>query len=435
MAGESENQNNEGQSNNEGGNQNASVENITVHNYADTIDSLKEFMSPDTVKEAAELANKMVGIKPAKKTEGSQEEEQQEEQQEENAEEQEESQEEEQQEEEQEEGSENAEGKDTTKKGEKKPEKKDDQNQNQGKKSVLGLNKNKAQKNDLVIENEEQLKAGIKSKFGMDLKNGIKDMPKFFESAQQWRKEAQESGTIKKEYEEFKGLIGVLPAEVIESIKLFHNGEDYMKAFDGKPRFNFTMPVEKQDIKKLVTHYFPNKFKDEDFTDENPSQALEIAKEAAIEKYNTHKTNIETQRATVIQNAAVRTEAVKTSLASSVTSLSEAFPDVEKEPLDEISSILEGGPEKVMAEFYNKDGTVKKDAAIKMMMAKYGIDEIERMMELSANIAESRVNEEIVSRSADRKKPLQTGNKKKEVPVEVQKQVDELRSTIKQNTF
>lgn len=292
--------------------------------------------------------------------------------------------------------------------GEKKPA--ETKSEGQEPKSVLGLNTKKTTKaaDQIIIENPEQILDVVKKDFGQEYK-GIEELPKFFESAKKWRNDSQAYEKTKSEYDNILSVLENTPEELIEGIKLFHSGEDYMKAFQNRPAFNFDLPAEKQDVNALVKHYYPNEFADEDFNEGNESSALKIAKQASIDKYNYTKTARDNERVTREQNASKQLESMKSSVSGSVNYLKQSFPDADQDVISDISNTLEGGIQKVAELIYNNDGTVKPEAAEMLMMMKHGKSEISRMMKIAANQAESQANEDLVTRGADTKKPVKTG--------------------------
>lgn len=287
--------------------------------------------------------------------------------------------------------------------GEKKPEEKKPEQQVE-KKSVFGLNKAKGKQQDIVVENLDQVLDVVKSKFGIEAKE-VKDLPKFFESAQKWRADAQKAETLEKENSNYKNILEGLPGEFIDAIKMHYDGEDYNKAFANKPKFDYNKGFEKQDIKQLVDHYYPGKFTEEDFTDEEPSSALEIAISSAKDKFNIEKQSIDSRRATETDRANKRLESFKSSVSGSVEHLKRNFPDMTNDDIQDVKSVIEGGPNTILSFFMNQDGTIKQEAAEMLAMAKHGKNEIERMMEAASNQTEGRINEELVTRGADGPKP------------------------------
>ncbi len=296
--------------------------------------------------------------------------------------------------------------------GQESTEKKPDDKKPEGNepKSVLGLNlKNKGKSPEAVtIENPEQILDVVKKDFGQEYK-GIEELPKFFESAKKWRNDSQAYEKTKAEYDNIVNVLENTPSDILEAIQKYHKGEDYMKAFENRPAFNFDLPVEKQDIEALVKHYYPNEFADEDFKEGNETPALKIARQASIDKYNYTKSTRDNERATRESNATKQLESIKSSVSGSVNYLKQSFPDADQDVVTDISKTLEGGIQKVAELLYNNDGTVKPEAAEMLMMLKHGKSEISRMMQVAANQAESKVNEDIVTRGADTKKPVRTG--------------------------
>lgn len=316
--------------------------------------------------------------------------------------------------------------------GKKKPEEKNSGDQE--KKSVFGIgNKKTDPKKQMTIETPEHILEAVK-KFGVEAKD-IKELPKFFDVAQKWREDSQKLGTVQKEAENFKQILEGLPAEMIQGIQAYYKGEDYTKVILSKPKFDFSQPTEKQDVKALVNHYFPNEFTDDDFAEETPSKTLEIAKKASIDKYEIEKQRYSERLSREQENATKRLEAIKSSVNGSVNSLKQDFPDVDEDTVGEIQSILEGGPEKVFEFFFNSDRTLKQDAAKRLMLAAHGESEIKRMMDVSAHVAETKVNEEILTRGADRPSTKKTTTAAEQLPPELRKQIDELKGIKKTTTF
>jgi len=303
------------------------------------------------------------------------------------------------------------------------------------KKNPLGLGKKKESKSDIVIEKPEQIVEVINKKYGQNLKD-FKDLPKFFESYDKTRVVAQKAETLEKENEQLKELWeSKLPAEFLDAAQAYFRGEDHIKVFtSAKKPFDLKADPEKQDIKALVNHYFPEKFSDDDFTDAEPSQALQIAKEAALDKFKVEKQLHERNSAEVAQRTKQALEAQKAAADSSLTALKQSFPDMEKENFMQIETLIKGGQQAVASFFYNKDGTVKPDAAKRLALAIYGEEQIAEFMEISAIQAESRVNEDLLTRGADGPKPKQSGAAPTEqISEETKQKLDELKRIIASN--
>jgi hypothetical protein len=286
-------------------------------------------------------------------------------------------------------------------------DKKDDKAANEYK-SKFGLKKPGGEKKvePIVIETPDQMLGAIKTTFGMELKAPA-ELPKFFEVATGWRKDAEKLKTVEGTHQQILAEIEALPEEFHDAFQRMSSGQDWREAFTQKPKFDFNVPAEKQDVKALVEHYYPGKFTEEDFTSEEQSPLLEMAISTSKDKFTIEKTTYDNKRASVADETTKRLNTFKTSLAGSVNYLKQNFPDTEQDTVKSVSSILEGGPQSVIGFFFNKDGSVKQEAAESLMMAMYGKEEIQGMMEIAQHSRETQINEELLTRGADRPAPVQ----------------------------
>lgn len=303
------------------------------------------------------------------------------------------------------EGDEGEEEKEAIEKSSKKDEKKDDKQKSE-KKNPFGLKNKQDKKSDIVIENTDQILEVVKSKFGQDIKD-IKELPKFFETTSKWREDSQKLESVTTEKEKYESILSNLPDDIISSMEMYFNGKDYTKAFDGKPKFNFDVPVEKQDTKELVSHYFPNKFSEEDFAEETPSAALEIAISASTDKFKAEKQLKDAQRAKVAEDAQKSIDLYNASVNGSVNHLKQSFPEVDENEVKNIRKILEGGANAIVAHFCNPDGTLKETTAESLMFAIHGKSLIADYAEAESHVTETKINEELLSRGNETRKPKQ----------------------------
>jgi len=319
---------------------------------------------------------------------------------------------------------------------EKLEEKKEEENVVQSK---FGLGKKKGE--DLVIENEEQLLGIIKKDFGQDIKD-IKGTGKFFETAKDWRTKATQYDETAKKLKETEDALIALPETIIQSMQAFYKGEDYKKPFAESSNLDYEKPAAKQDKVEMIKQYFPTQFKKltadeiEAIKDGEIPEKVEPLLEASAEKFNTQVESRNAQRATQMERAKQYEKAYKQSVSSSVEHLEQSFPGVDKEIVTEASQILSGGMKELQKLFLNNDGTLKKEAAKFIMLAKHGEEEMKKLATISAHKAESKANEDILTRGTDKPTPKKNGAGQGEgakVSKEVQKQVEELGKVYGQN--
>lgn len=288
--------------------------------------------------------------------------------------------------------------------------------------SAFGIKTKKAKKGaDINFEKIEDLYPQIKSIAGLDIKDK-KDLNKFFETVNKFRSDSQKLGTeLEKEKEEktaFKAIFEGLPENFVGAIDAYYKGEDWKKIVGDVPKFDFNKPIAKQDVNELVKHYYPGKFKDEDFEAEEKSDALKIAQDASKNQFITDQKARETERAQRTEKATKELEGRKVSVKSSAKYLKQSFPDVLPEAEAEIVAALTGGPNEVAKMFFDKNGNCKEEAAELLMFAKHGKSELTRMMNAASRRAETVANEDILTRGADTpgagvKKEGNQGNKGK----------------------
>jgi hypothetical protein len=109
--------------------------------------------------------------------------------------------------------------------------------------------------------------------------------------------------------------------------------------------------------------------------------------------------------------------------------LEQSFPGVDKEVVSEANQILSGGMKELQKLFLNNDGTLKKEAAKYIMLAKHGEEEMKKLATISAHRAETKANEDILTRGADKPNPKKGGNGNDGAPKiskEVEKQINDL---------
>lgn len=274
------------------------------------------------------------------------------------------------------------------------------QQKEEGEQSAFGLKKDNKKQEDIKIEKFEDLLPVVNKELGLSLKDN-KEIGKLFEVTKGWRADSQKLKDTNEELDKMKGIFENLPENFIRGMQAYYDGKDWQKEVGNVPKFDFGKPVEKQNVKDLVSHFYPNKFKDEDFDAETPSEALQIAIDASKDKFVTEKTNRDNLRVTESTKASARVEAYNNSISGSVDNLKKSFPDIIPEAEADISGILKGGPAEMVKLFVDSKGNVRKEAAELLMFAKYGKTEMMRMMGAASHIAESRANEDILTRGAD----------------------------------
>ena len=279
-------------------------------------------------------------------------------------------------------------------------------------------------KKEVAFENFDQVKSTIKKDFGIDVKDE-KDFGKILNSSKKWREDAAKVPELEEKITQFNDIFEKMPDSLLNSVKAFFNGqEDWDKEITSRPKFDFNKPVEKQNVENLVNFYFPGEFTKEDFDNDEKPSGLKIAEKAAKDRFLSDKREIESASAAQLRMSEMRLTAKKASIASSLNTLKQSFPEIDKAEEKRLTKALESGD--ILSLFTNKDGSYKPDAAKKLFLAEYGESAIENLMKVSAKRAESKANEDILTRGADKPKPEKGGAVNEEKSVEVKKVIDSM---------
>lgn len=281
------------------------------------------------------------------------------------------------------------------------------------------------------IENMEQFKAAAKKTLGIEIKSE-KDLAKVINSTIKWREDSQKLGEVQETLSNFEKMLDETPAQLIDALKAYHSGaENWQESITKMPSFDFKVPVDKQDEKKLVANYFPGEFSDEDWTAEERPKALTIAIKSSREKFSTDKRELESLSAAQIKDANDRKEAKVGSISGSLDSLKNSFPDLDKTDVNGIKKIMEGGD--IASLFFNKNGTYKPQAAKMIMLALYGEEALNRVTKAVVKRTETKVTEDLLIRGPENKNPANrsgAGGQKPAVDQNTAKKVGEFTKGI-----
>jgi len=275
----------------------------------------------------------------------------------------------------------------------------------QGSKSLFFGDKKKKKEAtpELKFENNDDW-ANVAKSWGVEVKEA-KDFNKVVGTVNKWRDAAQKLPEVEKQAEEIKGLLENLDPDLLEDVKTYYRGEDWRKGREKEKPFDILKPVEKQDTKKLIDHYFPGEFTTEDFEMDEKPKALEIAEKSAKDKFIAEQNNYNSKRATEIEKGKQRLALKAQSIDGSVKNLKQSFPDADNTIISSVKKTLESGD--IDSLFFNKDGSYKQEAATRLMLAMHGEQELRNMFEIESGKIESRVMEEVVTRGADKPRPQQ----------------------------
>ena len=264
---------------------------------------------------------------------------------------------------------------------------------------IAKANNQQAQK----IETFDAAFAAIKDDFGFEIKTP-QDLIDKSKTIKNWRSDSQKYAELDKQYKDVIGTLEVLSDDAKQVLLAEVEGRDWRDSLPSKSNIDYSKPVEKQDLKSLVSEYFKDKFSSEELEEiDNPSRELQIAIEAAKDKFVSTKSVRDMAIKNEVENARKQKEAFDASVTSSMSRVQEVLPFfTDKSKLIEIENQLKDlqpmARTPIASTFFNSDGTLLPDAASRLALAQYGQTIIDALVKRVAQQAESKTTEAFVQR-------------------------------------
>jgi hypothetical protein len=266
---------------------------------------------------------------------------------------------------------------------------------------IFGITKeSKVEKEvELTFEPTKEMKKFIESKYG------VKDVAKFFSSADTWRNQAQEVTETKRELELLTSDLQAMPPEIRQAVSLWANGDDYTKAFNQNERLDFSSDFSRQDPENLVQHYLSEQYdellerlENGKIDDDEFEDRLKMLAGSTKRMFNTDKQALDEEREQFTQRQKNEFQMTKKSALLSVENLSKAYPNFSKTEVAKIRNILVEG--KIDNLFTKADGSYNEDAAELVAYAVYGKKMLESVKKVAERRGESKANQRIVDTSS-----------------------------------
>jgi hypothetical protein len=272
----------------------------------------------------------------------------------------------------------------------------------------------------LTFEPTKEMQKFIESKYG------VKDVAKFFSSADTWRNQAQEVSDTKRELELLTSDLQAMPPEIRQAVSLWANGDDYTKAFNQNERLDFSSDFSRQDPENLVQHYLSEQYdellerlENGKIDDDEFEDRLKMLAGSTKRMFNTDKQALDEEREQFTQRQKNEFQMTKKSALLSVENLSKAYPNFSKTEVAKIRNILVEG--KIDNLFTKADGSYNEDAAELVAYAVYGKKMLESVKKVAERRGESKANQRIVDTSSKQlRKQKVSGNEQNFSSKEVQ---------------
>lgn len=282
--------------------------------------------------------------------------------------------------------------------GKKEPEKKDkdkkpdsnnadvvDDNNDENIDDETGLLKNTSKSKPFSFSNFDDVKKFVKTDIGIDTeKEGWESS--FKESISKWRKDSQSKKEVEEKVEntqKFFQIIGSNHPSLAAAIKAVAAGEDPDKAYQGAlSAIDVTKNFDDYEPKRVLKHYFPETFSDEDFKnreDFDDEDEYKVAQTkikshlaSARKLYDVEKSTELARRAGKQTEQQRLAEEYDKSVIGSVKVLKESFPELKDKAISTTEKILKGGDDAILSVFREKNGMLKPDAAKLITLALTG---------------------------------------------------------------
>ncbi len=191
--------------------------------------------------------------------------------------------------------------------------------------------------------------------------------------------------------------------------------------------FSFDDDVSRIDEFKLVKHYIGSEFSREDIEDEENTMARK-AVELAKKQFSTDKKEFDRKREQLQSDARKRQDSLKSSVELSVNSLQEKLPNLDPSTLKDVRTVMEGGDLRSL--FFDENGSFSQDAALKIVMAKHGFDEIKRIADIAYSQGQSNAAQAVVGNApTEPSKPTSAPPSAEEVQKQAAEQYSSLFNT------
>ncbi len=208
---------------------------------------------------------------------------------------------------------------------------------------------------------------------------------------------------------DWNNTLETMPEEIYGVMQAWLNGEDYLDVMQHesrqKPDFTKDFGANSQEV--MLNYYHPGKFSKEDYQDEEMQDKISLAMDSAKKLFEKDKKDYRTYRDQVADKANQKTQALQTSIDTTLNALKKDVPYIRDNHKKRIEDVINLGPRGVMSLFINDDGTFKPEAAKLVSLAVYGEDAINFHKNRAAKDGETKATEELLQRgTGDKSKRL-----------------------------
>lgn len=209
----------------------------------------------------------------------------------------------------------------------------------------------------------------------------------------------------------FEDVINAMPDDLYGALNEWLNDKDYRAYLNEQlsQKIDFSKPYHKHSTKDLIQFYYPNKFSEDDLEDKD-NKAVQVLMETVEARYEQDQSKYRNKEKSYRDNEKNALNEFTEMLGKSqqvaesyFNSLPLNFRDEHKSSL---KKLMDKGQQGLLLEFFKPDGTWKENAMEQLAYLRYGKEQLDLARKLIEREVQSKVNEEMVQRGADRPTPV-----------------------------
>jgi len=241
-------------------------------------------------------------------------------------------------------------------------------------------------------------------------------------SADELKTKLQESESNSKTIEELTSkiksnddLFTNMPADMYNAVVAWANQDGDWKDKINNDSVDYLGDISSHSTKDLVDVFHPGAFNEDDWEeyndedgDVNIKKAIDIAYRDSSNKFESKKNEIVNYQSGISEKQAERMQMFDSSVGSTIGNLSTQMSGLSESYVKSIESKIRNN--EIMSLFYDENGSLKPDAAHRLILAQDGNDLIEKYSKLYKTQANNEATQDILDRSSDTPNKTQGGS-------------------------
>lgn len=272
------------------------------------------------------------------------------------------------------------------------------------------------------------------SKFMTD-QFGVSDVNEFKSQVEKWKGQEPEIERLTEQVNTAEDIFSRMSPELYRAVQQNLKGEEWRESLNSTPSIDFNKDVNSIDTKALVNSMMPGKFTDEDFEEFNDEdgdmgvkKAISMAEEMSKDKFNAKKVELKNSIESEREMQNTRTKAFDDSVSKSLDYLRGSYKGIDESFVKGLENKIK--QEGIVAQFYEKDGSLKESAALALLKITPEYDNlVKSQINIAVKEARNKATQELLDRGSDTPN-MRSGSHgtKPEIGTKAQQKLKELES-------